>query len=204
MSLFAINSTENLLPFDGILNYYGKILNQAEADKYFGILQQNISWKQDEVILFGKRIMINRMTAWYGDEDFAYTYSHITRHAMKWTTALLEIKKRIEEISGEQFNSCLMNFYHDGKDGMAWHSDNEKTIKENSAIASLSLGAERKISFKHKRTSHNVSIVLKHGSLLLMRGEIQQYWLHALPKSKKIKNPRINLTFRQFQEVSAH
>ncbi|MDQ6667858.1 MAG: alpha-ketoglutarate-dependent dioxygenase AlkB, partial [Thermoproteota archaeon] len=97
---------------------------------------------------------------------------------------------------GTKFNSCLLNLYHNGDEGIAWHSDDEKPLGENSIIASLSFGAERKFSFKHKQTKQTISVVLEHGSLLIMKDATQTNWVHSLPKSKKITRPRINLTFR--------
>jgi alkylated DNA repair dioxygenase AlkB len=108
----------------------------------------------------------------------------------------LQLKEIIENKSGETFNSCLLNLYHSGEEGMAWHSDGEKDLQKNGAIASLSLGAERKFAFKHKTTKRTVSILLEKGSLLIMKGDTQTNWLHRLPPTKKVKTPRINLTFR--------
>jgi alkylated DNA repair dioxygenase AlkB len=113
-----------------------------------------------------------------------------------WTKELLELKKLVEEKCETKFNSCLLNLYHDGDEGMAWHSDDEKSLGKNTVIGSLSFGAVRKFSFKHKRTGEKRDTILDSGSLLVMKGETQTNWLHKLPKSTKIKHPRINLTFR--------
>ena len=134
--------------------------------------------------------------AWYGDTDFEYTYSKITKRALPWTAELVALKKIIEKKTGEKFNSCLLNLYHNGDEGMAWHSDAEKVLKKNGAIASLSLGAERKFTFKHKETKETISLILENGSLLVMKGSTQTSWLHRLPPTKLISKPRINLTFR--------
>ncbi|WP_304344341.1 alpha-ketoglutarate-dependent dioxygenase AlkB [Chryseobacterium koreense] len=190
----------NLLPRDGTVNYYGKILDPEKADYYFEKLLKKIDWKNDEAIIFGKKILTKRKVAWYGNEDFEYTYSKSTKKALPWIPELLELKKRVEEISGETYNSCLLNLYHDGAEGMAYHSDGEKDLKKNGAIASLSFGAERKFSFKHKETKEKVGLVLEHGSLLVMKDETQTFWLHRLPPTKKIFSPRINLTFRTITE----
>ncbi|MBC7475733.1 MAG: alpha-ketoglutarate-dependent dioxygenase AlkB [Candidatus Sericytochromatia bacterium] len=186
----------NLLPNNGTVNYYGKLLNQLEADNYFKLLLNNIEWKNDQVIMFGKHITTKRKTSWYADSNYLYTYSNITRQALIWTDELLELKHISEEISKAKFNSCLLNLYHDGDEGMGWHSDDEKSILKDSAIASFSFGAERKFSFKHKQTKETVSIILENGSLLVMKDTTQTNWLHYLPKSKTINSPRINLTFR--------
>ncbi|WP_447951416.1 alpha-ketoglutarate-dependent dioxygenase AlkB family protein [Chryseobacterium koreense] len=197
-SLFPLefDSQINLLPKDGTVNYYGKIFDREKSDFYFEQLLKKIEWKNDEAVIFGKKILTRRKVAWYGNEDFEYTYSKTTKKALPWIPELLELKKRIEEKSGETFNSCLLNLYHDGTEGMAYHSDDEKDLKKNGAIGSLSFGAERKFSLKHKGTKEKVELVLEHGSLLVMKGETQSFWLHRLPPTKKIFSPRINLTFR--------
>jgi alkylated DNA repair dioxygenase AlkB len=198
MDLFSteINETINFLPKDGTVNYYGKPLTRAKADHYLEKLLTTIAWKNDEAVIFGRHIITKRKVAWYGDDNYSYNYSKITRHALKWTKELLELKKLVEGKTGGTYNSCLLNLYHNGDEGMAWHSDDEKTLGENSAIASFSFGAERKFSFKHKQTKETVSMMLEHGSLLVMKGTTQTHWLHCLPKSKRITTPRVNLTFR--------
>lgn len=196
------NPEFNLLPQDGTVNYYGEIMNKKEADYFYQKLLETIDWKNDEAIIFGKKIITKRKVAWYAEENFNYTYSKTTKVALPWTDDLVELKKRIEEKCGEQFNSCLLNLYHDGSEGMSYHSDAEKDLKKNGAIASLSLGAERKFSFKHKTTKERVDVVLKTGSLLIMKDETQTYWLHRLPPTKKVSTPRINLTFRTIDETA--
>ena len=140
--------------------------------------------------------------AWYGDSDFSYTYSGTTKQALPWTAELLELKALVERITGGSFNSCLLNLYHNGSEGMAWHSDDEKALEKHSGIASLTLGAERKFAFRHKRTKATVSLLLEHGSLLMMKDETQTHWLHRLPPTKKVATPRINLTFRTMAGMS--
>lgn len=186
----------NLLPKDGTVNYYGKIFSLEEATYFYKILLETIEWKNDEAIIFGKKILTKRKVAWYGEEEFEYTYSKTTKKALPWTNKLLELKKKVEEKTGEKFNSCLLNLYHNGSEGMAYHSDGEKDLKKNGAIASLSFGAERKFSFKHKTTKDKVELLLENGSLLVMKDQTQSFWLHRLPPTKKILMPRINLTFR--------
>ncbi len=198
MDLFSneINNTRNLLPKDGIVNYYGKLFTHQEANNYLDCLLNYIEWKNDEAIIFGKHIITKRKVAWYGDSNFEYTYSNKTKQALPWTKELLELKALIEKETGEKFNSCLLNLYHTGEEGMAWHSDAEKDLKKNGAIGSLSFGAERKFAFKHKKTKETVSIMLQHGSLLVMKDTTQTNWLHRLPPTKLISKPRVNLTFR--------
>jgi len=187
---------DNLLPHDGEVNYLGQVLSVKDADAYLSSLLSEIRWQHDRAVIFGKQITTRRKVAWYADEAFEYTYSNITRRAQVWNKELRMLKNKIEELTGETFNSCLLNLYHDGKDGMSWHSDGEADLKKNGAIASLSLGAERKFSFKHRNTKQTVSLILHHGSLLVMKGTTQSHWQHQLPKTKNIDNPRINLTFR--------
>ena len=196
MDLFNNNPTSNILPKDGDVTYYGKVLNYEQAHYFYNELLQNIQWENDKAIIFGKLIVTKRKVAWYGDKPFDYTYSKNTKSALPWTKTLLVLKEIIENKTGETFNSCLLNLYHNGDEGMAWHSDGEKDLKKNGAIGSLSFGAERKFSFKHKETKQTVSVLLEKGSLLVMKGETQTHWLHRLPPTKKVKMPRINLTFR--------
>lgn len=191
-----INTLQNQLPYNGEVFYYGKVFNELSSPEYYNCLLNNIEWYNDQALIYGKLITTKRKVAWYGDESFNYTYSKITRKALIWTNELLELKQKIETISGEHFNSCLLNLYHTGDEGMAWHRDAEIDLKKDGAIASLSFGAERAFNFKHVKTNEKVSITLEHGSLLIMKGKTQTYWMHQIPLSKKIKTPRINLTFR--------
>jgi alkylated DNA repair dioxygenase AlkB len=198
MDLFGTgtDASKNILPKDGIVNYFGKIWTNQESNHYMDCLWNTIEWKNDQAVIYGKLLITKRKVAWYGDKDFKYTYSNITKTALPWTNELLLLKSIAEAKSGENFNSCLLNLYHDGNEGMAWHSDAEKDLKKNGAIASLSFGAERKFAFRHKQTKETVSLILEHGSLLIMKGETQANWLHRLPPSKRITRPRVNLTFR--------
>ncbi len=191
MDLFrqSIEQPDNLLPKQGSAKYYGVLIPLASADDYFNRLFTSIEWKNDEALIFGKRIITKRKVAWYASQPFEYTYSNTTKRALPWTNELLELKALVEEKTGESFNSCLMNLYHDGSDG-------EKDLKENGAIGSLSFGAERKFSLRHKASKEKVSLVLEHGSLLVMQGATQTYWQHCLPTTKKVTEPRVNLTFR--------
>ncbi len=196
MNLFQPEPQENILPNDGTVNYFGPVITFAEATYFFEELMHTIAWKNDEAKIFGQHFITPRKAAWYGDKAFPYTYSGTTKYALPWTKELLELKQLVERVSGATYNSCLLNLYHTGKEGMAWHSDDETALKKNAAIASVSLGAERKFAFKHKSNHATVSIVLEHGSLLVMKDETQTNWLHRLPPTKKIETPRINLTFR--------
>jgi len=198
MDLFnnTIDFNKNLLPYGGTVNYHGKLFRQSEADHYVDVLMKTIEWKNDEAFIMGKHIITKRKVAWYGDEAYSYTYSNKSKTALPWTRELLELKKISEEQAGTTFNSCLLNLYHNGDEGMAYHSDDEKDLAKDAAIASLSFGAERRFLFKHKKTKETVTLFLENGSLLVMKDQTQTNWLHRLPTSKKITKPRINLTFR--------
>lgn len=189
-------SKENLLPYDGVMNYQNQWLNSNESRYLFEKLLEKTSWQSDELIIFGKKHITKRQIAFYADPHITYRYSQISKEPKPWTPALLELKSLVEATSGCKFNSCLLNLYHEGSEGMSWHSDNEKELGALPNIASVSLGAERKFSWKHKVSKERFSMILKAGSLLLMKGEMQKHWLHSLPKSKKIHQPRINLSFR--------
>lgn len=196
--LFPADSELNLLPEDGVVRYFGPVVSAAEADRFLHVLLNDLPWQQDEIVMFGKPITTARKVAWYGDGNFAYTYSGRTKRALPWTTELLELKQLVEKLTQTTYNSCLLNLYHHGQEGMGWHSDDEKTLAPEGEIASLSFGAERKFSFKHKRTAATTAVQLEHGSLLLMAGATQTHWLHSLPKTTKVTTPRVNLTFRRF------
>ena len=195
-SLDSPVSNETIINKDGLAIYFDSLIPKEKSKLFLMQLSKNIQWKNDESVMFGKHFITRRKTAWYGDQPFCYTYSKIKRTALPWTDELLEIKRIVENKEEVEFNSCLLNFYHDGDDGMSWHSDNEKELEKNGAIASVSLGAERKFSFKHKRNKEKIDLILGNGSLLVMKEQIQTHWMHQLPKSKKISEPRINLTFR--------
>ncbi|MCU4641888.1 alpha-ketoglutarate-dependent dioxygenase AlkB family protein [Acinetobacter courvalinii] len=198
MQLFDIEADPELnhLPYDGTVQYYGKVLQTALADHYFETLLHRIAWENDQALIFGKLLTTKRKVAWYGDRRFEYTYSNMNKYALPWTQELVELKQLVEELTGETFNSCLLNLYHHGEEGMAWHSDAETDLKKDGAIASLSFGAERKFAFKHKQSKEKVELYLEHGSLLVMKDTTQSYWLHRLPPTKKVSTARINLTFR--------
>jgi alkylated DNA repair dioxygenase AlkB len=186
----------NILPADGTVNYYGRVMPLDEANDYFGTLLKTIAWKNDEAVILGKHFITKRKVAWYGDEGYNYTYSNVSKQALAWTPELRELKAMVEKKTGTAFNSCLLNLYHSGDEGMAWHSDSERSLGINTTIASVSLGAERKFAFKHKTNKQVISLILEHGSLLVMKDATQTNWLHRLPPTKLVSKPRINLTFR--------
>jgi alkylated DNA repair dioxygenase AlkB len=194
--LFNEGPAVNVLPFEGVADYYGRIMGGETEQNYREQLMRNIKWRHDEAVIFGRYIVTRRKVAWYGDDDYGYKYSGIIRKALAWTPALLELKGLVERLTGVSYNSCLLNLYHNGEEGMAWHSDDEKELVPGGAIASLSLGAERRFLFRHRETKQTVEMLLAPGSLLVMKGTTQDRWLHSLPKMKKVLKPRINLTFR--------
>ena len=201
ISFEEFESIKNILPYDGELIYYPRISLQQNPGNIYELLLNRIDWYKDSVSLFGKTIITKRKIALFADKPTSYTYSNQEKNAIPWIEELMPIKKSIETLTGESYNCCLCNLYHDGSEGMGWHADNEKVLDEKSSIASVSFGAERFFSLKHKETREKLKISLENGSLLLMRPPIQDYWLHSLPKSKKVQSGRINLTFRTLKNL---
>jgi alkylated DNA repair dioxygenase AlkB len=196
MDLFNQEIITNILPYDGVANYHGTILSEEVCAYYYSALLGTIEWENDEAVIFGKRIITKRKVAWYGNTNYDYNYSNVTKQALVWTKELLALKAIVEKESNATYNSCLLNLYSSGEQGMSWHSDGEKMLKKNGEIASLTLGTARKFSFKHKESKQKIDIILERGSLLVMKDRTQTNWLHCLPPTKLIKAPRINLTFR--------
>ncbi|CAM4125656.1 alpha-ketoglutarate-dependent dioxygenase AlkB [Cytophagaceae bacterium 50C-KIRBA] len=187
---------ENLIPFDGELYSYGNIYSEEQANSMLDTFLHSIAWDHDQVRLFGKTHITARKVAWYGDLGRTYRYSGSLKEAHAWTPLLWEIKTQVEDICQAKYNACLLNLYHDGNEGMGWHADNEKSIVPHSSIASLSLGCQRRFDLKHQTRGEKRSLILENGQLINMKGPIQEHWKHAIAKSKKIQELRINLTFR--------
>lgn len=182
---------------DAEIIYYPNFLLQEEADSLFQELQKNTPWQQDEITVYGKKHLQPRLTALYGNEGKPYSYSNIVMKPHYWTLPLLKMKALVEDVSGTNFTTALLNYYRNGNDGNGWHADNEKELGINPIIASLSLGTDRNFQLKHNTDdSVKKNIVLENGSLLLMKGTTQHFWKHQIPKTKKTVGPRINLTFR--------
>jgi len=182
------------------ISYIPDFYDIKKAGRFFSILLNESPWKTETIKVFGRTFEQPRLTAWYGEEGTSYSYSNIVMHPIPFTDLLMEIKMEIEYISGEQFNSCLLNLYRNGQDSNGWHSDDEKELGSNPVIASLSLGQSRMFHLRHKQDKslkHKIELI--SGSLLLMRGETQHFWQHQLPKTKRKIDPRINLTFRFIQ-----
>ncbi|MBD2579818.1 alpha-ketoglutarate-dependent dioxygenase AlkB [Oscillatoria sp. FACHB-1406] len=189
-----------ILETDGEVILYKDFFNLDERDRLFQALYSEIIWQQETIQLFGKKYQVPRLIAWYGDRDKVYTYSGIAHTPQAWNSTLFLIKNRLETLLRAKFNSVLLNLYRDGQDSMAWHSDDEPELGKNPTIASVSFGATRRFSLKHKHIKERkVELELSSGSLLLMQGETQHYWKHQIPKTKKPVGARINLTFRTIQ-----
>lgn len=187
----------NILPKDGEAELFPHFFSPEESDRLMAALTENIRWKQEPITIMGRQVMQPRLTAWYGDADKPYTYSGVTMQPFTWTAELQHIRARIEPLAGVRFTSALLNFYRDGNDSMGWHRDNEKSLGPQPVIGSVSFGAARYFHFKHASDKDlRVKTVLSHGSLLLMRGRTQERWYHSVPKTVRVTEPRINITFR--------
>lgn len=191
-----LKTTSTILDRDGRVDYFPAFFNESESTLIFNQLFQSLDWQSDQIMMFGKLITTKRKVAWVGDPDCSYTYSGIKKNPQAWTTDLLQIKHKIEQLSGCPFNSCLLNLYHSGDEGMGWHSDDEKELDSKAPIASISFGANRKFSFRHKLDKTKISLTLENGSVLMMHAPTQEYWSHSLLMTKVATLPRINLTFR--------
>ena len=180
------------------ITYYPHFLSSENATQLMSALRTTIAWQHDTITVFGKTYPQPRLTALYGNNMRPYSYSNITMHPLPFTKELKEVKTNIEAIiSPTVFTSCLLNLYRDGKDSNGWHADDEASLGKNPVIASVSLGQERFFHFKHKKDKTlKHKMLLQHGSLLIMKGSTQHNWLHQIPKTSKLIEERINLTFR--------
>lgn len=179
------------------VTFYRNFFDSQESDRIFEILRDEINWRQDKMKVYGKDINLPRKTAWYGDMDKSYTFSGIHLNPEPWTPTLLEVKERIEDVAGVEFNSVLLNLYRHGNDGISWHTDEEPELGENPVIGSVSFGGTRKFMFRHRQDKDlKAEVELTDGSFLLMAGETQHFWQHQIPKTSRHVEPRINLTFR--------
>lgn len=188
---------------DAEVRYFPSFFPKNMATQFMEELENEITWQQKKIKIFGKELDQPRLTAFYGDKGLSYTYSNLTWEATEWTQPLLLMKQSIEEESKCSFNCVLLNLYRNGEDSMGWHSDDEPELGENPAIASVSFGASRKFSFRHKKNqAQKFDLQLEQGSLLLMQGATQANWHHQLPKTKKVNQSRVNLTFRTIKDIS--
>ncbi|WP_323788119.1 alpha-ketoglutarate-dependent dioxygenase AlkB [Psychroserpens sp.] len=201
MDLFSEEKTIFKLP-DAELIYIPNFLNRQKADYLFEHLKSNVDWQHDDIAIFGKTYKQPRLTALYAENKASYSYSNITMHPTPFTSELLAIKQNIEAEAEHKFTTALLNLYRHGNDSNGWHADNEKELGVNPTIASLSLGATRPFHFKHRHIKEERhKILLEHGSLLIMKNQMQHHWLHQIAKTKKDIGERINLTFRSIQPV---
>ena len=195
--LFGVHNNITTELKDGEISYDKNFLSSLEASRYFKVLRNETAWQQDQIKVFGKVYDQPRLTALFANNNFPYRYSNITMYPSPFSATLLEIKEKVEQQLKKQFTTCLLNLYRHGQDSNGWHADNEKELGKNPIIASASLGAERMFHMKHRtEKSQKIKINLTHGSLLVMSGSTQHYWLHQIPKTKKHVEERINLTFR--------
>ena len=198
-TLFELPPEFHNLPYDGSIEYMGDFLTSTECCTLFDELLTSTLWKNDTLFIYGKHITTKRKSAWYGKNPFSYTFSGQTLTAHPWNSPLEKIHQKISERTNLSFNSCLLNLYQDGSQGMGWHADNEPELDPTSPIISISIGAERYFDFKHKTSKFKMRFTLGSGSLLIMHPPTQKFWVHQVPISKKIISPRINLTFRNCQ-----
>jgi alkylated DNA repair dioxygenase AlkB len=187
---------DKILITDGAYRFVPNFYAKSVADHYFKVLLSEITWKQEHMLMYGRTINFPRLTAWYGDNDKPYSFSGITLTPLPWTDALLAIREDLERLSDKQFNSVLLNRYRDGNDSISWHTDAEPELGKNPVIASVNFGAERVFQLRHMKTGERIDIPLSHGSVLIMEDQLQHFWQHQVPKTKKPLTERINLTFR--------
>jgi len=194
-------NARNLAACDGELYLIQQFYSEPEADRLFAELQSGLAWRQEDIFIFGKWIKAPRLMCWYGDADSRYRYSGVNHEPAPWTMALQSVRDDLERYCSCRFNSVLANFYRDGNDSMGFHADDEKELGVNPMIASLSLGDERLFRLHHKKRNETLDIELGHGDLLIMAGVLQHHWRHSIPKTRRYKGPRINLTFRKIIAV---
>lgn len=205
-ALFDTPSSLQALPIpDAEIQWMPALFDPTESAQLFDALYKAVDWRQEEILLFGKRVAQPRLTAWHGDSDAHYRYSGLPLRPVPWTEILLQIRQRVEEATQTRYNSVLLNLYRDGKDSMGWHSDDEPELGTEPTIASLSFGATRVFQLKPKKRAGAkiMSLELNPGSLLVMRGATQSHFVHAVPKDRHIGTPRINLTFRMIKGIPA-
>jgi alkylated DNA repair dioxygenase AlkB len=197
------DTVHTILEKDGRVEYMPGFFNEDQSTLLFDQLLQSLDWQADQIMMFGKMITTKRKVVWVGDSDCSYTYSGVKKNPQTWTPELLQIKVSLEKLAGCVFNSCLLNLYHSGEEGMGWHSDAEKELDPKSPIASVSLGSSRKFAFRHKIDKTKANIILENGSVLMMHPPTQEYWSHSLVTTKLATPARINLTFRSIKNESS-
>jgi alkylated DNA repair dioxygenase AlkB len=195
----SLLSTEPLrldLP-DADVRLWRPAFRPDEADELLALLRNRIDWQQEDIVIFGESRRVPRLVAWHGDPGTAYTYSRTAHEPLPWTPELQRIRQRVEELTAHRFNSVLLNLYRDGNDGMGWHADDEPELGREPVIASVSFGATRRFKLRRRRMRIAASTLeLAHGDLLLMAGQTQHAYVHAVPKTARSVGTRVNLTFR--------
>lgn len=186
------------LPHDPSLIDFGSIYEPAKAKEIFESLLREVPWQHDTAFIYGRHIVTKRQVAWFADQDFDYNYSNTTRPSIPWTPLLRAIQAKVKDVCGYDYNSVLLNLYSNGSEGMGWHSDDEKGLGSSPNIASLSFGATRRFDIRHKQTGETIKIPLDSSRLIVMKDKSQSHWKHQVPKQLRVKEPRINLTFRTY------
>lgn len=192
-----MNALPNLVGRDGEVYLAAEFLQPEAAQRWHELLQRDLHWQQEWIMIAGKKVRVPRLVCWYGDRGAVYRYSGVDHQPLPWTAGLAELKQRVECVAGASFNSVLGNYYRTGADSMGWHADKEKELGDNPVIASLSFGAARRFLLRHNRTREILGLELCSGSLLLMAGSLQHHWRHCVPKTPDCCEARINLTFRR-------
>lgn len=192
-----MTAAPNLAARDGEIYLIGEFLPVEAAARCLQALQRELAWHPEWIVIAGKQVLVPRLVCWYGDDAAVYRYSGVDHQPLPWTPLLADLKRRVEEYTGDAFNSVLCNCYRDGSDSMGWHADKEKELGRNPTIASLSFGAPRRFLLRHNRTREVLRLDLVSGSLLLMKGSLQHHWRHCVPKEPNATEPRINLTLRR-------
>lgn len=190
-------AADEILPGDGSALLFRSFFCVADADSLMVELMASVPWESTRIPMFGREVAEPRLSAWIADPGVTYRYSGRSRVVHPWSATIERLRTRVESTSGTSYNGVLVNLYRTGQDHMGWHADDEKSLGPNPVIASLSLGAERRFDFRHRRTGETVTTVLPHGSLLVMCGATQRCWKHRIPKSSRVTDPRVNLTFRR-------
>lgn len=185
-----------VLSCDGSARLMSSFFSRTESDQLFATLFEEVPWSSHDLVLFGKKMSEPRLSSWIGDPGVAYTYSGVRRSPEPWTATLADLRVACERATGTRFNSVLANLYRSGDDSMGWHADDEAELGPEPVIASLSFGDERRFDFRHRITGETISVVLPHGSLLVMSGATQTHWKHRIARTKRSISPRVNLTYR--------
>jgi len=188
---------DELLPFDGSAVFTPDFLDAKSSEQMFRDIQATTPWESVELTVFGRRVNEPRLSAWVNEDGRPYVYSGTSRHAHRFTPALDDLRRRVEQTSGHTFNSALVNLYRNGDDSLGWHADDEPENGREPVIASVSFGAVRRFDLRHRETKETIKIDLTSGSLLLMSGATQHKWVHQVPRQRKVRAPRINVTFRR-------